>query len=132
MSIRFFSGGQSTYLTDPAPAVSRSSVDEITVAHGLVAADVEHLAVARVRGAGPKERVGGIVDVHEVAKLRTVAEDLNLATLDREPDEPPDEALAAVLHQLARTVDVGQPEGGRAHVEDVVVEQMVGTRPPPC
>mgnify|MGYP003693856247 CR=1 FL=1 len=95
------------------------------MADRLVAADVEHLAVARVRGARPQERVGGIVHVHEVAQLRAVAEDLNLAAFDREPDEPADEALAVVLDQLPRTVDVGQPERAGADVEDVVVEQMV-------
>ena len=95
------------------------------MAIGSIAADVEHFAVARVRRAGPQERVRGVVHVDEVAHLRAVAEDLDLAVLDRQADEPADEALAVVLDQLARAVDVGQPQRAGAHAEDVVVEQVV-------
>ena len=111
--------------TDPVPAISSSSVDQIAVADRLVAADVEHLAVARVGRARPQERIGRIVHVDEVAQLRAVAEDLDLASLDRQADEPADEALAVVLDQLTRAVDVGQPQRAGAHAEDVVVEQVV-------
>ena len=125
MSIRFFSGGHSTNRTDPEPATSMQQRDEIAVADRLVAADVEDFAVARVGRARPQERVRGIVDVDEIAQLRAVAEDLDLAALDREPDEPADEALAVVPDQLARAVDVGQPQRAGADAEDVVVEQVV-------
>ena len=43
----------------------------------------------------------------------------------RQPDEPGDEALAVVLDQLARTVDVGQAQRAGAHAEHVVVHEMV-------
>ena len=125
MSIRFFSGGQSTYATDPVPAVSRSSVTRSRWLIGSSPPTLNTSPSHASRGAGPQERVGGIVDVDEVAQLRAVAEDLDLASLDREPDEPADEALAVVLDQLPRAVDVGQPQRGGAHAEDVVVEQVV-------
>ena len=54
------------------------------------------LAVARVGRAGAQERIDRIVDVDEVAHLRAVAEHLDLAVLEREADEPADEALAVV------------------------------------
>ena len=79
MSIRFFSGGQSTNRIDPEPATSRSSATSSRWLIGLVAADVEDFAVARVGRARAQERVGGIVHVDEVAQLRAVAEDLDLA-----------------------------------------------------
>ena len=43
----------------------------------------------------------------------------------RQPDEPADEALAVVLDQLARSVDVGEAQRAGADVEDVVVEEVV-------
>ena len=72
-----------------------------------------------------QERFDRIVDVDEIADLRAVAEDLDLLVLEHEPDEPADEALAVVPQQLARAVDVGQPQRAGAHAEDVVVDQMV-------
>ena len=107
------------------PATSSSSLDEIAVRDRLGAADVEHLAVAGVARARPQERIRRVVDEHEVAHLRAVAEDLDFLVLDGQADEPADEALAVVLDQLARAVDVGQPQRAGAHAEDVVVEQMV-------
>jgi hypothetical protein len=74
------------------PAISTSSVVRSRWLIG-VAADVEDLAVARVAGAGAQERVGGVVDVDEVAQLRAVAVDLDRRVLDGQPDEPADEAL---------------------------------------
>ena len=99
--------------------------DKILVRDGLQSADVEHLPVAGVRRAGAKKRIRRIVDVDEVAHLGAVAEDLNLASFQREPDEPADEALAVVPDELPRPVDVGQPERAGADVEDVVVEKVV-------
>ena len=64
------------------PATSSEQRDQVAMADRLVAADVEHFAVAGVGRARPQERVGGIVDVDEVAQLRAVAEDLDLAALD--------------------------------------------------
>ena len=125
MSIRFFSGGHSTKRIEPAPATSSSSGDELAMADRLVAADVEDPPVARVGGAGAQERGRSIVHVDEVAHLRAVAEDLDLAALDRQADEPADEALAVVPDQLTRAVDVGQAQRAGAHAEDVVVEQVV-------
>ena len=82
MSIRFFSGGHSTNLTEPDPASVDEELRQFAVADRRVAADVEHAAVADVGRAGAQEGVGGVVDVDEVAQLRSVAEDLNLAALD--------------------------------------------------
>src|SRR6185369_17745841 len=90
-----------------------------------VATNVEHLAVAAVAGAGTKKCIGRIVDVDEIAQLRTVAEDLNRLVLERETDEPADEALAIVTNQLPRAVDIGQAQRAGAHAEDVVVDEMV-------
>ncbi len=132
MSMRFFSGGHSTNRTDPEPATSISSATRSRWLIGSIAADVEDLAVARVGRAGAQERRRGIVDVDEVAQLRAVAEDLNLGALDGEADEPADEALPIVPDQLTRAVDVGQAQRAGAHAEDVVVEEMVGTRRPLC
>ena len=95
------------------------------------AADVEHLAVARVARARPQERVRRVVDEDEVAELRAVAEDLNRLVLDCQPDEPADEALAIVLEQLTWPVHVRQPQRAGAHAEDVVVDEMEGC-PPLC
>ena len=90
----------------------------------FVAADVEHLAVARVGGARPQERVRGVVDVDEIAKLRAVAVDWisrpSIASLSQ-TDEP----LPRVAHPHPRAVGVREPQRARAHAEDVVVEQMV-------
>ena len=82
MSIRFFSGGHSTNRTEPDPARRDEQLRQVAVADRRVAADVEHPAVADVAGAGAQERVGGVVDIDEVAQLRSVAEDLDLAALD--------------------------------------------------
>src|SRR5512134_2367092 len=79
--------------------------DELPVADRLVAADVEDLAVAGVGGARPQERRGCIVYVDEIAKLRFIAEDLDVAVLDGQTDEPADEALAVVADELTRPVD---------------------------
>ena len=49
------------------------------MADGLVAADVEDFSVARVGRARAQERVSGIVDIDEVAQLRAVTEDLDVA-----------------------------------------------------
>ena len=76
-------------------------------------------------GAGAQERVGSIVDVDEVADLRAVAVNLDLAALDRQPDEPADKTLAIVANELAGTVDVGQPQRTRTDAEDVVVDEVV-------
>ena len=125
MSIAFFSGGHSTNRWRPDPATRMSSCDEIAVRDRLDAADVEHLSVAGVVGARPQERVSRIVDEDEVAELRSVAVDLDLAVLDGETDEPGDESLPVVLQQLARAVHVGQAQRAGADAEHVVVEQMV-------
>src|SRR5258708_6385293 len=95
------------------------------MAHGLVAADVEYLAVAGVARARPQERVRRIVDEDEVAQLRAVAVDLDRPILDGETDEPADESLAVVADQLARAVDVGQAERAATDPEHVVVDQVV-------
>jgi hypothetical protein len=95
------------------------------MADGLVAADVEHFAVARVARAGAQKRIRGVVDVDEIAQLRAVSVDRNGLILDREPDEPADEPLAVVANQLAWAVDVGQPQRAAAHPEHVVVDQVV-------
>ena len=126
MSIAFFSAGHSTY-SHPARRRRRStsSVVRSRWLIGFVAADVEDLAVARVARARPQERVRGVVDVDEVAQLRAVAVDLDRLVLDREADEPADEALAVVLDQLARAVDVRQPQRAGAHAEHVVVDEVV-------
>ncbi len=100
-------------------------LDELGVAPVLRAADVEDLAVHRVAGPGQQEGRAGVVDVHEVAHLRTVAEYLDLAAVEGQAHEPADEALAVVADQLPRAVDVGQTQRAGAHPEDVVVEQMV-------
>ena len=118
--------GRPLDIPDRAGARSRDeTVHQIAVAHGFVASHVEHLAVAAIGRAGAQERIGGIVDIHEVAQLGTVAEDLNLAALERKPDEPADEALPVVPNQLARTVDVRETQRAGANAEHVVVEQVV-------
>ncbi len=126
MSMRFISSA-ATRRGAPirCPASSIRSVDEIAMARSARAADVEHLAVARVGRARPQERVDDVVDVDEVAHLRAVAEDLDLLSLERQPDEPADEALAVVPDQLPRAVDVGQPQRAGADAEHVVVDDVV-------
>src|SRR5207244_4387626 len=94
---------------------------EITEADRLIPSDVERSAVARICGTRPKERVRRVVDVDEVAKLRSIAVDLNRFALDREADEPADESLTVVFEKLARTVHVGQPQRTGADAEHVVV-----------
>jgi hypothetical protein len=83
---------------------------EIAMAHRFVAADVEDFSIAGARGSRAQERVSGVVHVHEVPKLRSVAEDRDLAALYSEPNEPADETLTVVLDQLARTVHVRQAQ----------------------
>ena len=73
----------------------------------------------------PPNRVSGIVNVYEVAQLRTIAKDLNLLVLERETYEPGEEALPVVLDQLTGAVHVGQAERTGAHAEDVVVHQVI-------
>ena len=104
----------------PAAGHAHEELRELTVADRLVSSDVEHITIAHVRGAGPQERVRGIVDVDEIAQLRSVAEDLDLTTLERQSDEPADESLAVVFDQLPRPVDVRQAQRAGAHVEHVV------------
>src|SRR5688572_7500838 len=91
----------------------------------LDAADVEYLPVRRVGRASPQERIRRIVDVDEIAQLFAAAVNLNLAVLDRLTDEPADEALAIVLEELPRPVDVGQPQRAGADAEHVVVDQVI-------
>src|SRR5262245_37594014 len=69
---------------------------EVAMRDWFEPADIEDLAVARVARARAQEGIGRIVNVHEVAHLRAVAIDLDLAVLEREADEPADEALAIV------------------------------------
>ena len=97
---------------------------QVAMRDRLEAADVQHLSIARLVRAGAQECIRGVVHA-EIAELRSVSVDLDLAILDRQADEPGDKTLSVVLQQLPRTVDVGQPEGARAHAEHVVVEQMV-------
>src|SRR5687767_4177533 len=63
---------------------------EVAMSDGLTAADVENLAVARVAGARPEERVRRVINVDKIADLRAVAENLNLAPFDGLADEPAD------------------------------------------
>src|SRR6185437_15361209 len=55
----------------------------------------------------------------------SVAEDVDLAVLDRQADEPADETLAIVPDQLTRPVDVGEPQRAGADAEHVIVEQVI-------
>ena len=121
----FFSGGHSTRRYRPDCRDLDEQLDEVAQGDRFGAADVERLAVAGVGGAGAQERVGGVIDVDEVAELAAVAVNLDLAVLDRMTDEPADEALAVVLEQLTRSVHVREPQRAGADAEDVVVDQMV-------
>ena len=120
-------GSQPTRLTEPRRVgVEAADVDRLLfrgpghVTHGPGAGDVDQQRrrdrgatigsrpptlktwpLHGVRRAGAQERVGRIVDVDEVAHLRAVAVDLDLAVLEREADEPADEALAIVLDAAA-------------------------------
>src|SRR5688572_7396877 len=98
---------------------------EVAMSDGLTPADVEDLAVARVAGARAQKRIRRVIHVHEIADLRAVAENLNLAPFDGLADEPADEPLAAVPDELARPVDVGQPQRARADAVHTVVDEMV-------
>src|SRR5687768_14470609 len=85
----------------PAGARGRyQQLDQVAVRNRLEAADVQRLAVRRVGGAGAQKRLGRIIDEDEVAQLAAVAVDLDFAVLERQSDEPGDEALAIVLDQL--------------------------------
>src|SRR5580765_144901 len=95
------------------------------MADRLVAADVEGFAVAEIALAGAEEGVAGVIHVHEIAALRAVAVNLNRTVLDCQADEPADESLAVVPNQLARPVDIGEPQRARADAEDVVVDEVV-------
>src|SRR5882724_9686430 len=66
-----------------------------------------------------------VVHVHEVAHLRAVAVNLDGLVLDGETDEPGDESLTIVLDQLARPVDVRQPQRAGADAEHAVVDEMI-------
>ena len=91
----------------------------------LVAADVERFAVAAFAHSGDEKRTDRVVNVDEVANLGAVAENLNLLVFDRQPDEPRDKALSIVFDQLARAIDIGQPQRRSTDAEDVVVDEMV-------
>src|SRR5581483_940810 len=95
------------------------------MADRAIAADVEYLAVARIVRARAQKGIGRIVDEHEIAELCAVSVNLKGAAFDRQPDEPPDEALAIVADQLTRSVHIRQAERAGADAEDVVVYKMV-------
>ncbi len=105
---------------------------EVSVADWLIATDVERFAVAGLGRPGAEKRIGRIVDVHEIAQLRSVAEDLNRLVLECQADEPADESLAVMADQLSRSIDVGEAKGTGPDAEHVVVNEMVGTHQPPC
>src|SRR2546425_12385263 len=95
------------------------------MAERLVAADVEHFAVARIQRAGPQEGIGGIVHVDEIAKLGSVSVNGDGPVFDGQANEPGNEPLAIVLDQLPWAVDVGEAERAGAYAKHVVVDQMV-------
>src|SRR5262249_11970610 len=90
-----------------------------------IAANIEDLAVARIVGCASQKGIGGIIHVHEIAELGTVAVNLDDTVFDGEADEPANEPLTVVLDQLTRPVDVGESERAGAHAEDVVVHEVV-------
>src|SRR6185503_7536959 len=100
-------------------------LDEIAMRDVLFAADVERLAVDGIARARRQERFDRVIDVDKIADLRAVAEHLDLAILERETNEPANEALAIVSQQLARSVDVREAQRARADAEHVVVDEMV-------
>ncbi len=125
MSMAFFSAGHGTCRTDPAPATSISSAARSLCAIGSDPPTLKTWPLHASDAPGAQERVHGVVDVHEIANLRAVAENLDLAPFERETDEPADKSLTVVPDELPRPVHVGEPQRARAHVEHVVVEQVV-------
>src|SRR5688572_19077530 len=91
----------------------------------LFAANVERFAIHRVGGARRQKRLDRVVDVNEIANLRAIAENLDLAVFERETHEPADESLAVVAQELTRAVDVGEAQRAGAHVKEVVVDEVV-------
>src|SRR5439155_5369742 len=65
---------------------------EAAEAHGGARAQVEHLAIGRIARRRAQQRVDDVVDVVEVAQLLAVPEEADFLTVDREADEPRDEA----------------------------------------
>src|SRR3990172_4186756 len=61
-----------------------------------------------IRDGDPQEGIYHVVDVIEVSLLGPVAEELDLLSPNRLPDEPTRESLPVVLDQLSRTVGIGQ------------------------
>ena len=53
-------------------------VRQIPVADRCIAPDVEDVAVTHVCRAGAQKGIGGVVDIDEIAHLRSIAEDLDL------------------------------------------------------
>ncbi len=101
------------------------NLDEVAVGHVLVAAHVERVAVAGVGRARTQERIDGVVDVDEIADLRSVAEHLELSIFEDETNEPGEKALSIVPNQLTRAVDVRQTQRARADAEHVVVDEVI-------
>ena len=99
----------------------RHHVEELLHARLDAGADVHQQAAALVDRA--HERVDDVVDVHEVAGLRAVAEDHRPLVAEQLAREDRDDARLAV-RVLARAVHVGQRERGVLEAADraVVVE----------
>src|SRR5262249_17231975 len=85
-------------------------LDELFKADGLVAAEVEDLALALVRDCREKQGVDDIVDVVKVPDLAAISEQGDLRVLDDLADEPAHESLARMFDQLAWSEGVSEPE----------------------
>src|SRR5678815_2115080 len=56
--------------------------------------------------AGDQEGIHDVVDITEPSQLRSIAEQLNLLSFNREFHKPPEEAVPRMLDDLARTVRI--------------------------
>ena len=90
----------------------------------LDAADVEHLAIGRVVGAGDQKGIDRIVDVGEVAQLRSIAKDRDVLAVHGLTNEP-ERRLAIVSDQHAWAVGIGQAQDAGLDAVHVVVEHVV-------
>src|SRR4051794_32566279 len=101
-------GGPRAIADSPASRYFHQQVRQISEPNRFGTTDVERLAVTRCQRTRPQERIHRVVHEDEVPHLLTVPEDADLVVLHDTPDEPADEALPIVPHELAWPVHVGE------------------------
>lgn len=91
----------------------------------MIAAEVEDFAFGLFARSGQEHRFDDIIHIIQIAPLPSVAEKFDHFAIHRLPNEPRDEALPVVTHQLSRPVNIRQPQHRRAQSEEPVKEQVI-------